>query len=114
MHDIKWICENPEAFDRALARRGLDGASARLVAIDGRRRAAIVALEQAQASRNAVSKQIGEAKKAKDEAKAQALMAAQVVAITGKSYRVKEAPAVTQENKKSRKTSEPATAGAAS
>ena len=38
---------------------------------------------------------------------------AQVVAITGKSYRVKEAPAVTQENKKSRKTSEPATAGAA-
>ncbi len=75
MHDIKWIRENPEAFDRALARRGLDGASARLVAIDGRRRAAIVALEQAQASRNAVSKQIGEAKKAKDEAKAQALMA---------------------------------------
>ena len=39
---------------------------------------------------------------------------AQVVAITGKSYRVKEAPAVTQENKKSRKTSEPVTAGAAS
>jgi DNA replication protein DnaC len=39
---------------------------------------------------------------------------AQVIAITGKSYRVKEAPVVTQENKKSRKSNEPATAGAAS
>ena len=39
---------------------------------------------------------------------------AQVVAITGKSYRVKEAPVVTQENKKSQKSNEPATAGAAS
>ena len=38
----------------------------------------------------------------------------QVIAITGKSYRVKEAPVVTQENKKSRKSNEPATAGAAS
>ena len=39
---------------------------------------------------------------------------AQVVAITGKSYRAKEAPVVTQENKKSRKSNEPSTAGAAS
>jgi len=39
---------------------------------------------------------------------------AQVVAITGKSYRVKEAPAVTQEAGKGRKTNEPPTAGAAS
>src|SRR3984957_7714500 len=39
---------------------------------------------------------------------------AQVIAITGKSYRVKEAPVVPQENKKSRKSNEPATAGAAS
>jgi DNA replication protein DnaC len=39
---------------------------------------------------------------------------AQVIAITGKSYRVKEAPGVNPENKKSRKTNEPATAGAAS
>ena len=36
----------------------------------------------------------------------------QVIAITGKSYRVKEAPVVTQENKKSRKASETASAGA--
>jgi DNA replication protein DnaC len=39
---------------------------------------------------------------------------AQVVAITGKSYRAKEAPVVTQENKKSRKSNEPSTAKAAS
>src|ERR1700719_2085303 len=76
MHDIKWIRENPEAFDRGLARRGLPTESARLIAIDERRRATIVKAEQAQARRNAASKEIGEAKKAKDEARAQALMAA--------------------------------------
>jgi seryl-tRNA synthetase len=75
MHDIKWIRENPEAFDRGLARRGLAPEAMRLIAIDERRRAAIVKAEQAQARRNAASKEIGEAKKAKDEARAQALMA---------------------------------------
>jgi hypothetical protein len=36
---------------------------------------------------------------------------AQVIAITGKSYRVKEAPGVRPENKKSRKANEPASQG---
>jgi seryl-tRNA synthetase len=75
MHDIKWIRDNPEAFDRALARRGLAGVAARLIAIDEKRRGAIVKAEQAQARRNAASKEIGEAKKAKDESQANALMA---------------------------------------
>jgi seryl-tRNA synthetase len=75
MHDIKWIRDNPEAFDKALKRRGFAPESAQLIAIDERRRRAIVALEQAQASRNAVSKAIGEAKKAGDEALAQRQMA---------------------------------------
>lgn len=39
---------------------------------------------------------------------------AQVIAITGKSYRVKESPALAQENKKGKKSNEPSTAGAAS
>ncbi len=39
---------------------------------------------------------------------------AKVVAITGKSYRVKEAPVIPQPNQKNRKAEEPATAGAAS
>ena len=75
MHDIRWIRENPKAFDDALARRGLKGESARLIAIDERRRATIQKAEAAQARRNAASKEIGEAKKKKDEAIAAKLMA---------------------------------------
>src|ERR1700751_4241467 len=75
MHDIKWIRENPEAFDAALKRRGLQPLSASLLSIDERRRGAILASEQAQARRNAASKEIGEAKKAKDEARARKRMA---------------------------------------
>ncbi|WFU37670.1 serine--tRNA ligase [Bradyrhizobium sp. CB82] len=75
MHDIKTIRDNPQAFDAGLARRGLKPMSASLLAIDEKRRAAILASEQAQARRNAASKEIGEAKKAKDEARAAKLMA---------------------------------------
>jgi seryl-tRNA synthetase len=75
MHDIKWIRENPAAFDAALKRRGLAPLSASLLAIDEARRAAIQASEQAQARRNAASKEIGDAKKAKDDARAAKLMA---------------------------------------
>jgi seryl-tRNA synthetase len=74
MHDIKWIRENPESFDAALKRRGLAPLSPSLLSIDEKRRAAIVSSEQALARRNAASKEIGEAKKAKDEARAAALM----------------------------------------
>jgi seryl-tRNA synthetase len=75
MHDIKSIRDNPQAFDAGLARRGLKPLSASLLAIDETRRAAILASEQAQARRNAASKEIGDAKKAKDEARAAKLMA---------------------------------------
>jgi seryl-tRNA synthetase len=75
MHDIKSIRDNPEAFDAALKRRGLAPLSASLLAIDETRRTSILASEQAQARRNAASKEIGEAKKNKDDARANALMA---------------------------------------
>src|SRR5579859_184711 len=75
MHDIKSIRDNPEAFDTALKRRGLEPLSKSLLAIDEKRRAAILKSEQVQARRNAASKEIGEAKKAKDEARAAKLMA---------------------------------------
>ena len=75
MHDIKSIRDNPQAFDAGLKRRGLAPLSPSLLAIDERRRAAILASEQAQARRNAASKEIGDAKKAKDEARASKLMA---------------------------------------
>jgi seryl-tRNA synthetase len=38
MHDIKWIRENPEAFDAGLKRRGLEPQSAALLALDDKRR----------------------------------------------------------------------------
>jgi seryl-tRNA synthetase len=75
MHDIKSIRDNPEAFDAALNRRGLAPLSASLLAIDERRRSAIAASEQAQARRNAASREIGDAKKSKDDARAAKLMA---------------------------------------
>lgn len=75
MHDIKSIRDNPQAFDAALKRRGLESMSATLLAIDERRRAAILASEQAQARRNSASKEIGDAKKAKDDTRAATLMA---------------------------------------
>jgi seryl-tRNA synthetase len=74
MHDIKSIRDDPNAFDAALKRRGLAPLSSAILAIDERRRAAILASEQAQARRNAASKEIGEAKKAKDDARAASLM----------------------------------------
>ena len=75
MYDIKWIREHPEAFDRGLTRRALEPLSGKLMALDEKRRAAITKFEQAQARRNSASKEIGEAKKNKDEARAAALMA---------------------------------------
>ena len=75
MHDIRWIRDNPDAFDAALKRRGLEPLSKPLIALDEKRRAAILASEQAQARRNAASKEIGDAKKNKDTARADALMA---------------------------------------
>src|ERR1700734_573093 len=75
MHDTRSIRDNPEAFDRGLTRRGLPPQAQRLIALDEQRRAKILALETAQARRNAASKEIGEAKKSKDEEKAKALLA---------------------------------------
>jgi seryl-tRNA synthetase len=76
MFDIKWIRANTEAFDAAVSRRkGVSVRSSDLLAIDDRRRDIIVRLNEAQEKRNALSKQIGQAKAQKDEAKAQQLMA---------------------------------------
>jgi seryl-tRNA synthetase len=74
MHDIRFIRDNPEAFDRALKRRGIEPQARRLIALDEKRRFRIQALETAQARRNAASKEIGEAKKNKDEDKAKGLL----------------------------------------
>jgi seryl-tRNA synthetase len=75
MHDIRFIREHPNAFDRGLVRRGLEPQAQRLIALDEKRREKILTAETAQARRNAASKEIGEAKKAKDEERAKALLA---------------------------------------
>jgi seryl-tRNA synthetase len=75
MHDIRFIREQPGAFDHALKRRGLAPEAQRLIALDEERRKKILEFETAQARRNAASKEIGEAKKNKNEKKAAELMA---------------------------------------
>lgn len=75
MHDIKLIRDNPEAFDRAIARRGVAPQSATLIELDRKRRAAQTEFDELQGKRNTLSKEIGVAKGKKDEARAGELMA---------------------------------------
>jgi len=75
MHDIRFIRENPAAFDAGLARRGLASLSGEILALDERSRAIKTELQQGQARRNEASKAIGAAMAAKDMEKAEALKA---------------------------------------
>ena len=75
MHDIRAIRDDPAAFDAALARRGMAAEAADLIALDDARRGAATAAQAAQARRNEASKAIGQAKAARDEEGAAALMA---------------------------------------
>ena len=74
MYDLKWIRENPKAFDDALVKRGLEPLSEAVLGLDGERRAHLHTLQEAQTRRNAASKQIGQAKASGDEAEAERLM----------------------------------------
>lgn len=75
MHDIRAIRENPAAFDGGLARRGLAPLSSDILTLDQSRREQQQKLQEAQALRNSLSKQIGELMKAGDRTKADALKA---------------------------------------
>jgi len=75
MHDIRLIREAPDAFDAALARRGLAPMSSEILAIDEGRRARIAAAEAALAERNAASREVGAAKAGGDEAEFERLRA---------------------------------------
>ena len=74
MHDIRTVRDDPAGFDAALARRGFPAQAAALVALDEQRRAAVAEAQGAQTRRNELSKQVGQAKAARDETRAQALM----------------------------------------
>ncbi|OQW78902.1 MAG: serine--tRNA ligase [Proteobacteria bacterium ST_bin14] len=75
MHDIRLIRENPDAFDAALARRGLPKQSAELLSLDERRRALMTEAQLGQARRNEASKAIGAAMAKGDKDVAEALKA---------------------------------------
>ena len=75
MFDIKWIRENPDAFDEGLKARGLQPMSTHFIEMDEVRRQHLTKLQEAQSRRNAASKEIGKAKAARDEETAQKLMA---------------------------------------
>src|SRR5689334_18463811 len=62
MFDLKWIRENPGAYDRGLARRGLPPAAAAILDLDRKWREAQTGAEQLQAERNKLAKEIGAAK----------------------------------------------------
>ena len=59
MLDIKWIREHPDACDAALARRGADPESTRLIALDRERRDALALSQELQARRNVLSREVG-------------------------------------------------------
>src|SRR5215813_10078252 len=62
MFDLKWIRDNPDAFDRGRQRRGLPPLSGEVLALDQRRRAAQTRFQELQAKRNDLSRQIGQVK----------------------------------------------------
>jgi seryl-tRNA synthetase len=75
MLDLKAIRSEPERFKAALSRRGAAEQVDELVALDARRRQLLPEVENAQAERKTLSKQIGERKQAGEEAEAEQLMA---------------------------------------
>lgn len=75
MHDLKYIRENPQAFDAALIRRGAAPVAESVLALDENRRALLTEMQNAQARRNEASKAIGAAMGKGDTATAEALKA---------------------------------------
>ncbi|HEX5984252.1 MAG TPA: serine--tRNA ligase [Solirubrobacterales bacterium] len=68
MLDLKAIRSDPERFKAALARRGAAEQVDELLALDARRRELLPEVENAQAERKTLSKQIGEKKQAGEDA----------------------------------------------
>ena len=75
MHDLKYIRENPQAFDAALIRRGAAPVATSVLTLDENRRALLTEMQNAQARRNEASKAIGAAMGKGDTATAEALKA---------------------------------------
>ncbi len=63
MHDLRWVREHPDEFDRGLTRRGLPPAAEEILALDRAWRASETRAQEAQARRNRLAREIGAAKK---------------------------------------------------
>ncbi|MDX2074584.1 MAG: serine--tRNA ligase [Alphaproteobacteria bacterium] len=63
MHDIKYIRQDPEGFDAALKRRGLEAKAQEILALDEKKRAQQTSLQELLSKRNGFAKHIGEAKR---------------------------------------------------
>ncbi len=64
MHDLRAIRADGAGFDAALARRGLPPAATEILANDTERRAALTALQELQARRNALSREVAQGRRA--------------------------------------------------
>ncbi len=75
MHDIRLIRDDPDGFDKGLARRGLGPVAQDILALDTERRALTTQVQEAQSRRNEASKAIGKAMGQGDKDTAEALKA---------------------------------------
>ena len=75
MHDIRLIRDDPQAFDAALAKRGVEPVAESLIARDAKRREVTTRMQEAQSRRNEASKAIGQAMAQGDKDRAEALKA---------------------------------------
>ncbi|WP_428375290.1 serine--tRNA ligase [Lichenicoccus sp.] len=80
MHDMRALRADPAGFDADLARRGLPAAAALLVVRDEARRGALTALQDRQSRRNALAKQIGQARRTASDSSA---LEAEAIALRG-------------------------------
>lgn len=68
MIDLKWIVENPDAFNKAMEKRGYNMAAEKIIELNDKRKASIAELQNLQSQRNSISKEIGILKSQKKDA----------------------------------------------
>lgn len=59
MIDLKWIVENPEAFNKAMEKRNYDVRAEKIIELNNKRKENISELQNLQSQRNSISKEIG-------------------------------------------------------
>ena len=71
MHDIEFIRDNPELFDRAMAARGLDNQAEKIISLSSRKKKDLSALYSLKEQRNSITKEIAEIRRRGDDASQQ-------------------------------------------